>query len=77
MKWSKAKGGWVEGEPTPTPKTLEEHDKRWENIILNWEKKEPWKMFFPMQEIVRKFNKNGKVQGFRHMRLIGGKCKLD
>lgn len=77
MKWSKAKGGWIEGVSSVAPKTFQEHEKRWKNIILTWEKDEPWRMFFPMDEVVKRFNKNGKMEGFRYMRFVDGKRKLD
>lgn len=72
MKWDKGRGGWIAGKEKPPKKTFEEHLERWNSIMLDWEKKEPWRMFFPIHEVIKRFNRNRKSQGYARIYLVNG-----
>lgn len=69
MKWDKRRGGMVQGETIPQ-RNPKEYEKRWKDIMLDWGKKEPWKMFFSIKELVKRFNRGAAKSGFHRIQLI-------
>lgn len=77
-KWDKGKGGYIQtkGPDCLVHRSYDEHKKRWNDTLNEMLDERPDSMGFRMSEVVKRFNRGAKAQGYVRARLVRGELEL-